>query len=294
MSLINCPSCGKTISDKAPKCPHCGFNLASNNINATQHAANDNLQINTYGNTTNERPWYKNPVVCIIGVVACLIFVSAIGFGGYFAYDKFFRSSYYDEDDVAERYDDREEDNDEADVSTEWDEGYDDIYQHRGQSNIERNQNFQTSDLATFMVHGKVKNLTVHNKDNSSWVYSFGEDGRLTSVVSKRGDKVFDGGIKVSHNNGNIILRYTYGSSEYEVDSDMRIRKHTYEAGKSSYVYTYSNFDSNGWPLEMNTASYNSGELKDIKTQVFRYSDIDEYGNWRSNGENIRTIEYYH
>lgn len=34
MSLINCPECKKTISDKAPSCPHCGIPLfkVKNNV----------------------------------------------------------------------------------------------------------------------------------------------------------------------------------------------------------------------------------------------------------------------
>lgn len=27
MALISCPKCGKQISDKAVKCPHCGVDL---------------------------------------------------------------------------------------------------------------------------------------------------------------------------------------------------------------------------------------------------------------------------
>ena len=27
MALINCPKCGKQISDKARKCPHCSLNM---------------------------------------------------------------------------------------------------------------------------------------------------------------------------------------------------------------------------------------------------------------------------
>lgn len=27
MALINCPQCGKQVSDKAPKCPHCGLDM---------------------------------------------------------------------------------------------------------------------------------------------------------------------------------------------------------------------------------------------------------------------------
>jgi uncharacterized membrane protein YvbJ len=29
MALIDCPSCGKKISDKTKKCPHCQFDLAN-------------------------------------------------------------------------------------------------------------------------------------------------------------------------------------------------------------------------------------------------------------------------
>jgi len=32
MSLIKCPECGETVSDKAPGCPHCGFVIAGNVI----------------------------------------------------------------------------------------------------------------------------------------------------------------------------------------------------------------------------------------------------------------------
>lgn len=31
MALISCPSCGKTISDKAKQCPHCGYSLGNEN-----------------------------------------------------------------------------------------------------------------------------------------------------------------------------------------------------------------------------------------------------------------------
>lgn len=29
MALINCPSCGKKMSNKAPACPHCGFSTSA-------------------------------------------------------------------------------------------------------------------------------------------------------------------------------------------------------------------------------------------------------------------------
>ena len=30
MAMINCPECGKPISDKAQSCPHCGYPIAAN------------------------------------------------------------------------------------------------------------------------------------------------------------------------------------------------------------------------------------------------------------------------
>jgi hypothetical protein len=29
MALIDCPECGRQVSDRAPSCPHCGFPIAS-------------------------------------------------------------------------------------------------------------------------------------------------------------------------------------------------------------------------------------------------------------------------
>jgi hypothetical protein len=54
MSLINCPECGKEISDKVKACPHCGFPFEENNPDAPQSqpqqveltAVNLNRQIN--------------------------------------------------------------------------------------------------------------------------------------------------------------------------------------------------------------------------------------------------------
>ena len=30
MAIIECPNCGKKVSDKAPKCPHCGYEVMAN------------------------------------------------------------------------------------------------------------------------------------------------------------------------------------------------------------------------------------------------------------------------
>lgn len=45
MALICCPECGKTISDKAPACIHCGFPMQEDS-NCTQNSNNNHCIIN--------------------------------------------------------------------------------------------------------------------------------------------------------------------------------------------------------------------------------------------------------
>lgn len=42
MALINCPQCGKEISDKASFCPQCGFELTNANSEKNE---DDNLKV---------------------------------------------------------------------------------------------------------------------------------------------------------------------------------------------------------------------------------------------------------
>lgn len=46
MSLIECPECGKKISDKAINCPNCGYPINASNkeiINISNYHNNDNV-----------------------------------------------------------------------------------------------------------------------------------------------------------------------------------------------------------------------------------------------------------
>ena len=45
MALITCPQCGKQVSDKAKKCPHCMLDLTPHN--APQVVARENTPPNT-------------------------------------------------------------------------------------------------------------------------------------------------------------------------------------------------------------------------------------------------------
>lgn len=63
MALINCPKCGKTVSDKAKTCPHCGFSISS----STSSTSKENLlkKANVVSNSTKKIIW----IILILGGV---------------------------------------------------------------------------------------------------------------------------------------------------------------------------------------------------------------------------------
>ena len=88
MALIQCPECGKQVSDKARKCPHCGYPLED--IDFAKEEIAEETSIETVGDhiskevveekiVKEKKPIPKKVIICIISgvVVASLI--------GYFA-----------------------------------------------------------------------------------------------------------------------------------------------------------------------------------------------------------------
>lgn len=39
MALINCPECGKEVSDTAPRCPNCGHIINKKEANKTENSS---------------------------------------------------------------------------------------------------------------------------------------------------------------------------------------------------------------------------------------------------------------
>lgn len=57
MALMNCPECGKEVSDSAEQCPHCGFPIAKQNDRTPRKI--------------------KGLEICfIISLIACIVFLS--------------------------------------------------------------------------------------------------------------------------------------------------------------------------------------------------------------------------
>ena len=84
MALINCPECGKQISDKAAQCIHCGAPIVKPSINVIS----SNQSVSTLKPVKKEsitekmkQVYYKRPIITIssvVGVVALVVFICVL------------------------------------------------------------------------------------------------------------------------------------------------------------------------------------------------------------------------
>uniref|UniRef100_UPI003FEDBAFE zinc ribbon domain-containing protein n=1 Tax=Eubacterium sp. TaxID=142586 RepID=UPI003FEDBAFE len=88
MSLITCPKCGKTISEKAITCPHCKFNLSQQNLIVCDECGREyEMKFSAcpncgFPNSTIEKKKQKkkHKGIIISTVVIALIVISVLGF----------------------------------------------------------------------------------------------------------------------------------------------------------------------------------------------------------------------
>ena len=76
MALINCSECGKQVSDRAEKCPHCGNPIKITNILPSSYQNVSNIHGKDEGcflQTLN--------LGCVVTVVIIIIFLLFIFFG---------------------------------------------------------------------------------------------------------------------------------------------------------------------------------------------------------------------
>lgn len=168
-------------------------------------------------------------------------------------------------------------------------------------NNLEEIKNLQTLDLAAFMLHGKVKRLICHaNKGTNK--FEFDNHGNLISGEYNNGEKTYH--YEISHNDNILILGISWGEEseytfeEYEVNNEKLVRWQYFDYDVDSCAY--SEYNSNNWPEKETFYAFEMDvPLPKVSEFLYKYNDIDDYGNWtkkaNENGEIIerREIEYY-
>lgn len=71
MALINCPQCGKQVSDKASKCPHCGLDLATPSTQLEMKTP-----VSETITTPIEKHRKKRPIFVVIGISLVAVFAA--------------------------------------------------------------------------------------------------------------------------------------------------------------------------------------------------------------------------
>lgn len=288
MSLINCPQCGKIVSDKAIRCPHCKRELKpitdapkeerESKVVAQSDVKTTQSQSCPTPNIVDSYKWlFAIFVIVVVLVVACIGYL--IG------------QEPHTEDDT-------------MGVTTSGESG-----------ETEKSSDFVTLDLSAFLLHGHVKKVT----ESDGRMICFDYNGKISHYNDDwidLSDEQFN--VKYDKEYDKDIFRIAgIGSGkEFQIDKINRLTTihiwmgNSYEAEKK-----FSDYDKNGlptkWKIVENYQEREEGEedlpMSDIWKQraittTIKYSDIDEYGNWRVKTETDnegntstihRNIEYY-
>ena len=328
MALISCPQCGKSISDKAVKCPHCKKDVTFDTGNLKDEAESEIVaQSDVHSPQSRPIPTLNVAVQPklqnAVGVessdnaknsskwLIIIIVVVAFGFVAYIYYQNSTKDELADSSNV-EQFN-----NAKCDVCDNVSVGYstaDSVKDDVNERLIDEFKNFRTMDLSAFMLHGHVKRLMILKEgygdiydddisnDDVRWYFDFSEKGMLTNVsvdeeqmqcrFSRRGNKLV---IQFGNTND-----YNYFEWHYLLDNSDHLIQYGVCSESNDCWTTYTNHDSNGWPTKASMSCRKS----DIPptNETYKYSQIDEYGNWTlqksigvDGGEisTCRSIEYY-
>ena len=288
MALITCPHCGKPVSDRAVKCPHCGCapkeqGAAEKNNDVTPKEDSPTTPIIEQEESSSNR----GKTIILFLLVAILAAI-----GGIFGYQKYC--------DIGLGPLEYETPTDTAAVET-LDSDTVAVDTVDTQTKFEEFKNFTSNDLAAFMLHGKVKMV----KEGDSKMY-FDENGTLTRYVDRWGET------EIEHRSEcDELYIGSQGSGSFWITvRDGKVVKAGCDANLGVSVNNwYSNYDANNCPtrrkLVEELADEDALDGEGFHSEYFyviKYSDYDEYGNYRKKTEiseygtdnmYTRTITYY-
>ena len=263
MALINCPHCGKPVSDKAEKCVHCGVTFNKENTHSNPQDSEPAVvdEPKPKVKSDNSGKFFVTFYVAIIIIVV----VAFLGLTAYFYYQFSTKDEVANSSNVEKFNNATCEHSDSLAVDTVH-SVKDDVINERM---ADEAKSIRTMDLSAFMLHGKVKRVTETfggGSANVYTVYDFNEQGKLIRIDNTS--------CSTSSTNNKYTLRYKDIKEVYTFDSKGRIIRldEEYEVGGRNIEY--SEYNDRGWPTKKVdlSASWEPTQLV--------YSEIDKYENW--------------
>lgn len=294
MALINCPHCGKPVSDKAVKCPHCGVTFNKENTHSIPQDSNPTVvDEQNKGLSDNSGKAFVTFYIAIIIIVV----VALLGLVTYVYYH------FSTKDEVADLSHFVEQFNNATCEPLDTLAAADTLKIDSIMWGMaDEAKSIRTMDLSAFMLHGKVKSVEESYGGQVSCTYYFSEQGELTKAAMSEGDYR----CKIKRQTNNLILSFENPNDEYggwgyvyTIDNSGRLISYIYSSQDGGNETTYSNFNSNDWPTRSKTVAELGGA---VTISTMSYSHPDEYGNWtlqtsKDNEGNevitFRSIEYY-
>lgn len=263
MALINCPHCGKPVSDKAEKCVHCGVKFNKENTHSNPQDSEPAVvdEPKPKVKSDNSGKFFVTFYVAIIIIVV----VAFLGLTAYIYYQFSTKDEVANSSNVEQFNNATCEHSDSLAVDTVY-SVKDDVINERM---ADEAKSIRTMDLSAFMLHGKVKRVTESFGGGSAdtyTVYDFNEQGKLIRIDNTS--------CSTSSTNNKYTLRYKDIKKVYTFDSKGRIIRldEEYEVGGGNFEY--SEYNDRGWPTKKVdlSASWEPTQLV--------YSEIDKYENW--------------
>lgn len=298
MALIICPHCGKPVSDKAVKCPHCKKNVTFD-ADSLKEETESGIVVQSEVQSPQSRPTPMPNIVehpkqqdsvevdsyheeehsnkGLFALIAVVVIVAALCIGYYFMINQ-------------NNQETPTSDNTETVIDTLAVDTIAASYE------VENPSDFVTLDLSAFLLHGKVKSV----KEDNGNEYSFDEEGILIKYVNSWDKKA----IIIKHEGNSLRLDYDdYGEwfESYTV-IDGKLAETEYDYVTEGSFYTYYGYNTDNLPTKYKMYPSKACENEYLTNGTIRYSDYDEYGNWRvktrtddeGNTSIVhRSIEYY-
>lgn len=313
MALITCPACGKPISDKAVKCPHCKKDVTFD-ADSLKEETESEIVVQSEVQSPQSRPTPMPNIVehpkqqdsvevdsyhdeehsnkGLFALIAVVVIVAALCIGYYFMINQ-------------NNQETPTSDNTETVIDTL---AVDTV---AVSDEVENPSEFVTLDLSAFLLHGHVKKVI----ESDGCVICFDSNGKISDYNDGTID-LSDEYMDVTYFEHGLGLGSCDSSIDYTMDSQNRLVSINISMGNSyESEKKYSDYDKNGLPTKCkiveNYQEREEGEeelpMSEIWKQrtittTIKYFNIDEYGNWRVKTETDnegntstihRSIEYY-